>query len=578
MGSLKQRGQHTVAATLAKEAVAGLEAAPSAEVCCWSLSLDTLLADDPLDFSSTCIGEADRYQTTAHQEHRLGVVQETQASCDRSTNTQVRRDAGHRVSSQINRNTWPGEVQNRVSLQINQNTWPGETQDTGVITDQPKHRDQERCRTQGVITDQPKHMARRDAGHRVSSQINRNTWPGEMQDTGCHYRSTKTHGQERCRTQGVIIDNQNTEIRRDAGYRPGVPVQPKQVRRDARDRSSSLMQETGGHHRSTKTQRSGEMQDTGKLSQINKHTKIRRDTGTRGAVTDPPKHRDQETRELPQINQNAEIRRDTGVFTDQPKHWRNWERSLRGKKKTKCHFKELRTCPLQWEQHHKICSRKDKQTPLLMGIKKRLNWKTACNISDSYALVLIFCPSCHQTHSPSVRLSRVWSRLRLSFYPVKTMHKADERWRMGQVVAIFLPPPLPMPQPLPYLFILGFFGGGDGNEGGPGSFWGRVVHILKSNQQISTKTQTAPLPENQTSEDRQAHKGGEKDKSWRVCEMWTQNDISALSLRPLMTTSLSFFSLPIFPLLQSLYFHHSPSHTAVAETTPWFWATVRTKQ
>ena len=70
-----------MAATLAKEAVAGLEVVPSAEVCCWSLSLDTLLADDPLDFSSTCIGEADRYQTTAHQEHRLGVSQETQASC-----------------------------------------------------------------------------------------------------------------------------------------------------------------------------------------------------------------------------------------------------------------------------------------------------------------------------------------------------------------------------------------------------------------------------------------------------------------------------------------------------------------
>ena len=71
--------------------------------------------------------------------------------------------------------------------------------------------------------------------------------------------------------------NQDTEIRRDAGY---------------------------GCHRSTKTQRSGEIEEL-------------------GSVTDPPKHRDQEmqeTKELPQINQNTEIRRDTGVFTDQPKH------------------------------------------------------------------------------------------------------------------------------------------------------------------------------------------------------------------------------------------------------------------
>ena len=52
-----------------------------------------------------------------------------------------------------------------------------------------------------------------------------------------------------------------------------------------------------------------------------------------------------------------------------------------------------------------------------------------------------------------------------------------------------------------------------------------------------------------------------KDKSKRECEMWTQNDISPLSLRSSMTTSLSFFS-PFsssitIPLFSSMAFTRS---------------------
>ena len=55
-----------------RAAAADFDVAPSRDDCCWSHSLDMLFVDDPLDFSSTCIGEADRYQTTAHQQQRLG--------------------------------------------------------------------------------------------------------------------------------------------------------------------------------------------------------------------------------------------------------------------------------------------------------------------------------------------------------------------------------------------------------------------------------------------------------------------------------------------------------------------------
>ena len=52
-----------------------------------------------------------------------------------------------------------------------------------------------------------------------------------------------------------------------------------------------------------------------------------------------------------------------------------------------------------------------------------------------------------------------------------------------------------------------------------------------------------------------------KDKSKRECEMWTQNDISALSLRSSMTTSLSFFfpfsSSITIPLFSSMTFTSS---------------------
>ena len=181
------------------------------------------------------------------------VARDTGKLCHHSsTKTEVRRDAGHRVSSQINQNT-------------------------GCHHSSTEIQGQERCKTQGVITVQSKQRS------------------GVMQDTGCHHRSTKTQrsgemqdtvvrstktqrsgemqdtvvtdqprhrdqercrirlsdqprhrDQERCRIQLSQI-NQDTEIRRDAGY---------------------------GCHRSTKTQRSGEMQDT--------------------VVTDQPRHRDQE--------------------------------------------------------------------------------------------------------------------------------------------------------------------------------------------------------------------------------------------------------------------------------------------
>ena len=65
---------------------AGLGAAES-EVR-WSVSLDMLLAlEELLDLSSTCIGEADLYQTAAYQEQRLGKApqrQETNANTTHS--------------------------------------------------------------------------------------------------------------------------------------------------------------------------------------------------------------------------------------------------------------------------------------------------------------------------------------------------------------------------------------------------------------------------------------------------------------------------------------------------------------
>ena len=189
------------------------------------------------------------------------VARDTGKLCHHSsTKTEVRRDAGHRVSSQINQNT-----RHRMSPQLNWNTRSGEMQDTG-------------CHHSSIKTE-----VRSDAGHRVSSQI-----------------------------------NQDTEIRRDAGYSCQIN-QDTEIRRDA------------GYscHRSTKTQRSGEMQDT--------------------VVTDQPRHRDQERCriQLSQINQDTEIRRDAGygchrstktqrsgemqdtVVTDQPRHrdqerYRNW--------------------------------------------------------------------------------------------------------------------------------------------------------------------------------------------------------------------------------------------------------------
>ena len=184
-----------------------------------------------------------------------------------------------------------------------------------------------------------------------------------------------------------------------------------------------------------------------------------------------------------------------------------------------------------------------------MGSKKRLNWKTACSISDSYALVLIFCLSCHLTHSSTGRLSRVWSRPRLSFYPVKTVHKADERWLYRSSSLHFSPCPSLCCTCSSLVFLEGVMA----VTGDPGRFEAEsFISWNQTNRSAQRRKLLHCLKIKQVKKDRQAHKGGEKRQIkkgvWNVNpEWWNVNPEWHFSTFPkIFNDHKPFFSLSLF--------------------------------